>query len=85
MNKLNKMEESKIDSARIINDTEHIDSNINESIHRTNNSNLEISKLFYFFGLLLMLIAYVGPFLYFKYYKKKNFLPGSNVNVKHAI
>ena len=73
------MEESKIENAQIIG-SPPIDEN---SLNR--NNSLEISKLFYFFGLLLMLIAYLGPFIYFKYYKKKNFLPGGSINVKHAI
>ncbi len=75
------MEESKIENAQVIGSP-----NTEESQVRLNpNANLEISKLFYIFGLLLMLLAYIGPFLYFKYYKKKNFIPGGSINVKHAI
>lgn len=48
---------------------------------------LEISLLFYFIGLILLLIIYTGPYMYFKYYKKKNFSNfNNNINVqKQAI
>jgi hypothetical protein len=76
------MEESKIDNAEIVGGNPPIQENHERS---NNNTNLELSKLFYIFGLILMLLAYLGPFLYFKYYKKKNFMPGGSINVKHAI
>jgi uncharacterized Tic20 family protein len=76
------MEESKIDNAEIVGGNPPLQES---PVTRNNNTNLELSKLFYFFGLLLMILAYLGPFLYFKYYKKKNFMPGGSINVKHAI
>ena len=76
------MEESKIDNAEIVGGNPPIQEN---PVRSNNNTNLELSKLFYLFGLILMLLAYLGPFLYFKYYKKKNFMPGGSINVKHAI
>ncbi len=82
------MEESKIENAPIINDNPSLSANINENEQISNtqtNSGLEIHRLFYVIGLILMLLAYVGPYLYFKYYKKKNFLPCSKIGVKHAI
>jgi hypothetical protein len=46
---------------------------------------LHIHIGFYFSGLLLMLFFYIGPFFYYRIYKKRNFAPQSNMSVKHAI
>lgn len=46
---------------------------------------LQINIFYYIIGLLLMFIAYVGPYIYFKFYKKKNFVTNSTIGVKHAI
>jgi len=86
--------DSKIENAEIIEDSNTINSHnnptsssnlINTSSNSIRNTDLEINKLFYFEQFILMLAVYIGPFLYFKYYKKKNFIPGSNMGVKHAI
>jgi hypothetical protein len=49
------------------------------------NKKLEISPFLYCVGLIIMFISYVGPFFYYKYYKKKNFTAANNIGVKHAI
>jgi hypothetical protein len=77
------MNDSRIENAQVIGEAPSI--NTNNQGHINTNTGLEIYKLFYVIGLILMLVAYVGPYLYFKYYKKKNFLPGGNMGVKHAI
>ena len=46
---------------------------------------LKINILFYIIGLLLMFITYIGPYIYYKFYKKKNFVSNSTIGVKHAI
>ncbi len=56
-----------------------------EDLNSEQNDILRINILFYIIGLLLMFIAYVGPYLYFKFYKKKNFVSNSTIGVKHAI
>jgi len=80
------MEDSKIDNATIIEDVAY-SNNLTGSnvIYKTNTNKLEIHTLFYLFSIILLLSVYVGPFIYFKYYKKKNFLPNNNIGVKHAI
>jgi hypothetical protein len=77
---------SKIDNATILDDTPILNIPTQQNTNTQDHTNLEIHRLFYILGLLLMILAYIGPYLYFKYYKKKNFLPGSNMGgVKHAI
>ena len=82
------MEESKIDNATVLEDTPmtHLPNTHIPPSNSSVNTNLEIHKLFYVLGLLLMILAYICPYIYFKYYKKKNFLPGGSMGgVKHAI
>ena len=79
--------ESKIENATLIEDSTTAETHSTNQIntHTFNSSNLEIHRLFYFLGIILMIVVYIGPFLYFKYYKKKNFIPSGNIGVKHAI
>ena len=65
---------SRIENATLIDDTTFDQS-----------GNLKINIFFYIIGLLLMFTAYVGPYLYYKFYKKKNFVIHTNIGVKHAI
>ena len=77
---------SKIENAAILEDAPINNISSQENTNSQNHTELEIHKLFYILGLLLMILAYIGPYVYFKYYKKKNFLPGSNMGgVKHDI
>jgi hypothetical protein len=46
---------------------------------------LEMNYFFYVVGLILIVLLNLSPYLYFKYYKKKNFISGSTVGIKHAI
>lgn len=46
---------------------------------------LEIHSLSYFIGIILMLLVIAGPYVYYKYHKKRNFIPVGNIGVKHAI
>lgn len=91
-------ESSQIENAQIIDDNSNTNVSIgttstpagtehgNEGISSSNSrANLEIHTLFYIFGIILMLLVYIGPFIYFKYYKRKNFVPGTSMGVKHAI
>lgn len=77
---------SKIENAAILEDAPINNISTQENTNSQSHTELEIHKLFYILGLLLVILAYIGPYVYFKYYKKKNFLPGSNMGgVKHAI
>ena len=39
----------------------------------------------YLFALIVLICTYLGPFFYFKIFKKKNFSAQNNLGVKHAI
>jgi hypothetical protein len=57
----------------------------NQNTTNNNENNPELSTPFYLVGLIIMFIGYAGPYIYYKYYKKKNFSSGGNTGVKHAI
>ena len=46
---------------------------------------IRINYFFYFLGMIIILISYFGPFLYYKIIQKKNFNPQRNTGVKHVI
>lgn len=48
-------------------------------------SELSIYYGFYLIGLIILIATYLGPFFYFKIFKKKSFSAQSNIGVKHAI
>lgn len=62
---------TKIDTAKLVDDEVNV--------------NLHFNLVLWFIGLVLISVAYAGPFLYYKYYKKKNFTAANNIGVKHAI
>ena len=65
-----------------------------DKINKNNNNNttelfddteIKINYLFYFIGIILILITYLGPYFYYKIIKKKTFNPQRNIGVKHVI
>lgn len=46
---------------------------------------LPINYIIFILCLILILIGYLGPFLYFKVVRKKNFNPQRNGGVSHVI
>jgi uncharacterized Tic20 family protein len=60
-------------------------SNTIETAKELNTENLKIYYFLYFLGLIIMISAYIGPILYYKIVKKKNFLPQNRIGIKHAI
>lgn len=60
-------------------------SNTIDTAKEIEGDNLKIYYFLYFLGLIIMISAYVGPILYYKIIKKKNFLPQNRIGIKHAI
>jgi uncharacterized Tic20 family protein len=60
-------------------------SNTIETAKEIEGDNLKIYYFLYFLGLIIMIRAYIGPILYYKIIKKKNFLPQNRIGIKHAI
>ena len=60
-------------------------SNTIETAKEIEGDNLKIYYFLYFLGLIIMIGAYIGPILYYKIIKKKNFLPQNRIGIKHAI
>ena len=65
-----------------------------DSINKKNDNNtldigdeaeIKINYFFYFFGMVIILISYLGPYFYYKIIKKKSFNPQKNMGVKHVI
>ena len=49
------------------------------------NYGLEINKIFYILGVLILLFINFGPYFYYKYYKKKSFANNTTISVKHTV
>ena len=47
--------------------------------------NNEINYVNYVIGLFFLLFINIGPFLYYKYHKKKNFNSTGTLGIKQAI
>ncbi len=62
-----------------------INKNNNNSTELFDDTEIKINYLFYFIGIILILITYLGPYFYYKIIKKKSFNPQRNIGVKHVI
>ena len=60
-------------------------SNTIDTAKEIEGDNLKIYYFLYFLGLIIMISTYIGPILYYKIIKKKNFLPQNRIGIKHAI
>ena len=60
-------------------------SNISNATELGDETEIKISYFFYFVGMIIILISYLGPYFYYKIIKKKSFNPQRNTGVKHAI
>ena len=69
---------------QIINNIKRINNIVNDS-EKANGFEIKINIYFYILGIIILLIAYIGPYFYFKIIKKKSFNPQKNIGVKHAI
>ena len=58
---------------------------INSATVITNNSALTINYIFYFLCLIIILVIYIGPYVYYKIIKKKKLNPQKRVIVNHVI
>ena len=72
------------DKEQIINNIKRINSIGNDS-EKINLYEIKINIYFYILGIILLLIAYIGPYFYYKIIQKKTFNPQKNIGVKHAI
>ena len=59
--------------------------NISNATELGDEADIKISYFFYFVGMIIILISYLGPYFYYKIIKKKSFNPQRNTGVKHAI
>ena len=59
--------------------------NISNGPENIDDTYITINYLFYFIGMIIILISYLGPYFYFKIIKKKNFNPQKSTGVKHVI
>ena len=59
--------------------------NISNATELGDETEIKISYFFYFLGMIIILISYLGPYFYYKIIKKKSFNPQRNTGVKHAI
>ena len=72
------------DKEQIINNIKKINTIVNNA--ETNNGfDIKINNYFYIFGMIIILITYIGPYFYYKIIQKKSFNPTKNIGVKHAI
>ena len=69
---------------QIINNIKRINSIGNDS-EKVNGFEIKINIYFYILGIIILLIAYIGPYFYYKILQKKTFNPQKNIGVKHAI
>ena len=69
---------------QIINNIKRINSIGNDS-EKVNGFEIKINIYFYILGIIILLIAYIGPYFYYKIIQKKTFNPQKNIGVKHAI
>ena len=69
---------------QIINNIKRINNIVNDS-EKANGFEIKINIYFYILGIIILLIAYIGPYFYFKIIQKKSFNPQKNIGVKHAI
>ena len=69
---------------QIINNIKKINILVNNSGTR-NEIDIKINTYFYILGMIIILIAYIGPYFYYKIIQKKSFNPTKNIGVKHAI
>lgn len=59
--------------------------NINTAQIIENKLDLRINYIIFIICLILILIGYFGPFVYFRVVRKKNFNPQRNGGVSHVI
>ena len=69
---------------QIINNIKRINNIVNDS-EKANGFEIKINIYFYILGIIILLLAYIGPYFYFKIIQKKSFNPQKNIGVKHAI
>ena len=62
-----------------------INKNNNNTTELFDDTEIKINYFFYFIGIVLILITYLGPYFYYKIIKKKTFNPQRNIGVKHVI
>ena len=72
------------DKEQILNNIKKINTIVN-NIERKNGFDIKINNYFYILGMIIILIAYIGPYFYYKIIQKKSFNPTKNIGVKHAI
>ena len=72
------------DKEQILNNIKKINTIVN-SIEPKNGFDIKINNYFYILGMIIILIAYIGPYFYYKIIQKKSFNPTKNIGVKHAI
>ena len=62
-----------------------INKNISNATELVDDTEIKINYLFYFIGIILIIITYLGPYFYYKIIKKKTFNPQRAIGVKHVI
>ena len=72
------------DKEQILNNIKKINTIVN-NIEPKNSFDIKINNYFYILGMIIILIAYIGPYFYYKIIQKKSFNPTKNIGVKHAI
>ena len=72
------------DKEQILNNIKRINTIVN-NIEPKNDFDIKINNYFYILGMIIILIAYIGPYFYYKIIQKKSFNPTKNIGVKHAI
>ena len=72
------------DKEQILNNIKKINTIVN-NIEPKNGFDIKINNYFYILGMIIILIAYIGPYFYYKIIQKKSFNPTKNIGVKHAI
>ena len=69
---------------QIINNIKRIN-DLTNSQEKNNGYEIKINFYFYILGMIIILLAYIGPYFYYKIIQKKSFNPQKNIGVKHAI
>ena len=69
---------------QIINNIKRIN-DLTNSQEKNNKYEIKINFYFYILGMIIILLAYIGPYFYYKIIQKKSFNPQKNIGVKHAI
>ena len=72
------------DKEQILNNIKKINTIVN-NIEPKNGFDIKINNYYYILGMIIILIAYIGPYFYYKIIQKKSFNPTKNIGVKHAI